>query len=163
MADTILASELDGILAWAVEGLRKLLENNAFCLPRSSCDSVEEFREDSNPVRKFVNLYFNISTPEEFANDPQAEESVSIIFEIFKKFCDREKHQVCSCAEFGRRLTELGVPKRKSNGDVYRGLKFRSPYYADMNEKTGEISLGIRFIQDKQSHERRELIETDVE
>lgn len=111
LADKIIGEELSGILAFAVKGLRMLLDQGGFTVPQSSLDMVKDYRTSSDGVAMFVD--------EHLVFDPKGT-LVDVLFEAFRTFCSANVFGQCSKGEFGRRLTALGVGKRESNGKVYR-------------------------------------------
>lgn len=52
----IFASEGSGILNWALDGLRKLLERGSYDLPTSVRMAVQRFKDDNNPVGEWARL-----------------------------------------------------------------------------------------------------------
>jgi P4 family phage/plasmid primase-like protien len=54
LAEEVLATDVPGILAWALHGLARLLSNKAYTIPKSSRDALLLWRKDSNPVELFV-------------------------------------------------------------------------------------------------------------
>lgn len=53
-ADLVLATELPGLLAWALVGLRRALERGHFALPDESALAAEAIRRDSNVAAGFI-------------------------------------------------------------------------------------------------------------
>lgn len=54
LAEEVLATDVPGILAWAMHGLARLLANRAYTIPKSSREVLVAWRKDSNPVELFV-------------------------------------------------------------------------------------------------------------
>lgn len=54
IAEHVLATDVPGILAWAMHGLTRLLANKAYTIPKSSRDVLLAWKKDSNPVELFV-------------------------------------------------------------------------------------------------------------
>lgn len=50
LAQKIIAHEQEGVLAWAVEGARRLLQQDAYTIPESSRRAVEQWRGLSDPL-----------------------------------------------------------------------------------------------------------------
>ena len=50
LARQIIAEEMTGVLAWAVEGARRLLQQGSYTIPESSRRAVEEWRGLSDPL-----------------------------------------------------------------------------------------------------------------
>jgi len=55
------AGELPGIFNWAIEGLHRLRNQNGFTKSEMVRQSVEEYRDDANPVRIFIKENFEPS------------------------------------------------------------------------------------------------------
>lgn len=53
-ADLVLAGERSGILNWAIEGLRRILQRGYFVLPELSVEAARQARNDSNIVAGFL-------------------------------------------------------------------------------------------------------------
>lgn len=54
LAEQVLATDVPGIVAWAMHGLARLLANRAYTVPKSSRDALLAWKKDSNPVELFV-------------------------------------------------------------------------------------------------------------
>ncbi|MEQ9330280.1 phage/plasmid primase, P4 family [Thalassobaculum sp.] len=53
--DELVAAEAEGLLVWAIEGLRRLYAaDGAFSEPTSTAELLSEYRREQNPVRQFV-------------------------------------------------------------------------------------------------------------
>jgi P4 family phage/plasmid primase-like protien len=53
-----LISEAEGVAAWAIEGLRRLIANNGnFTQPASSIESLNHMKEENQPLRDFIAEY----------------------------------------------------------------------------------------------------------
>ena len=59
-----LAREVQGIIVWALEGLRRLRTTNKFTVPASSKTALLEWETGNNPVRMFVHLLLDEGNPE---------------------------------------------------------------------------------------------------
>ena len=55
LAKKIIASEMPGVLAWAVEGARRLLTQNAYTIPVSSLEAVQDWKDSCDPVGQWIN------------------------------------------------------------------------------------------------------------
>jgi hypothetical protein len=52
----IMATEASGVLNWALEGLRSLLERGLFDVPDAVTNDIREFKEGNNPVAEFARI-----------------------------------------------------------------------------------------------------------
>ena len=55
LGQKIIASEMQGVLAWAVEGARRLLEQDRYTIPVSSLDAVQDWRDSCDPLGQWLN------------------------------------------------------------------------------------------------------------
>jgi P4 family phage/plasmid primase-like protien len=69
-----LCGELTGILAWAVEGADRLIQNNGeFTRIDESTEAVAEYRRESNPINEFIAEKCRIDHEDEDARIPASE------------------------------------------------------------------------------------------
>lgn len=117
LAQTIINNELAGILAWAVNGLKILLEQGRFTLPESSEAEVKSYRQASDVVAMFVAEYLH--------RQDGLKTEAKILYDAFKVYAQDRGYKLCSIGEFGRRLSTHDVGRSESNGKTYRliGLK----------------------------------------
>jgi len=120
-----LRKELPGILSWAVEGLKRLLENDSFTIPRSSKEALGQYLFNSDPILQFVE--------DKMIRDEKGE-IPGVIFRAYQNWAIQNGHKEVSKISLGLRLKELGYKKRKSNGQEFWNLKFK-------HEKRRKISL----------------------
>ncbi len=74
-------AEADGIFLFALEGLKRLMENGwIFSETESNRNEVQKYREDSNSVLAFINECCVIETG--------AEVGRTIVFDSYKKYCE---------------------------------------------------------------------------
>lgn len=74
--------EADGIFLWALEGLKRLMNNNfKFSVTQTNIDELQRYREDSNSVLSFVKDCCEI--------DPNAEAVRAEIYNQYKNYCDK--------------------------------------------------------------------------
>ncbi len=116
-----LKAEADGIFLFALEGLKRLMENNfVFSETQRNIDEIEQYRAESNSVLSFVN--------ERCILDADAEESRQVVYDSYKKYC-----QECGMKEFAQKkfnaeveLLFPGVARAKDSlgkRRTWRGLK----------------------------------------
>ncbi len=119
-----LATELPGILNWAIEGWQRLHRRRYFIQPKSSGELALELENLGSPVTEFVHECcvvgdFSIGTDE--------------LFDAWKKWCESQGSTPGSNSIFGKNL-RAAVPsiKRKNPRDshgkrpwVYVGVKLQ--------------------------------------
>jgi len=133
-----LASELDGILVWAVDGLKRLLARNHFVPPASSDATVHTYRTEANSVAMFNHECL----------DPCSVGTTSgELYAAYREFCTTNGFQPTNVAIFGRRLTEVNVGTlRKSGGKPIRAAKFRVPVADDQVVMAEQAPNNVRTL-----------------
>ena len=75
-------TEADGIFLWALEGLKRLMNNNfKFSVTETNIQELQRYREDSNSVLSFVKDCCDVTS--------EAEASRTEIYNQYKSYCDR--------------------------------------------------------------------------
>lgn len=122
-----LADEQPGILAFAVEGLSRLLKRGHFVPPPSSEEILKAYRTESCSVAMF----------NRDAMEPCEEgTAVGLLYEKYREFCATNGFSPTNVSIFGRRLTELGIATlRKSSGRPIRAGKLRVNFEDDEPSK----------------------------
>ncbi|WP_372367710.1 phage/plasmid primase, P4 family [Candidatus Uabimicrobium sp. HlEnr_7] len=123
LAQKIIDSELSGILNWALEGLKRLRENNWKMTNSDEMKtSLVEFQEDSNPVLQFIQ---NCCTVEDKVYTPCAS-----LYKAYNEWCKENNYKPKTSARFGRELKKLATSenwpverKQKSKGWSYQGVR----------------------------------------
>jgi putative DNA primase/helicase len=59
LAKELIASELSGILNWAIGGYRRLQENKGFTTPEASEKALDEYKEQIDPILVFMDEYLS--------------------------------------------------------------------------------------------------------
>ena len=59
LAKELIASELSGILNWAIGGYRRLQQNKGFTVPEASKEALNEYKEQIDPILVFINEYLS--------------------------------------------------------------------------------------------------------
>lgn len=55
LAKKIIAAEMPGVLAWAVEGACRLLAQNSYTIPASSLEAVQDWKDSCDPFGQWIN------------------------------------------------------------------------------------------------------------
>lgn len=92
--------ELAGILNWAIDGLRRLRENNwEFTITEEMEKMKDDLMKEANPVVAFVQ--------EDCVIDPNATTTVSDLYHAFTDYCGQQGYKTVSKNEFGRVLSQV--------------------------------------------------------
>lgn len=114
-----LKKEIDGIINWAVEGLRRLIKNKGrFTEIKESVKLLEEYRLSQNPILSFI----------EESGVLEKDPNEKILQEIFRrKFQEYKGGKEFTKTTIGRMVKALGYESYASNGKrYYKGLKLRN-------------------------------------
>lgn len=122
-----LKKEIEGIIVWAVEGLKRLVANNGkFTVVEESKQLLREYKISQNPILNFI------ETSDEIEKDPEgvcALDQFRIRFEKFKGGREWSNQAV------GRAMKALGyVSTSKNNKRYYQGIRFKQHKNVVSNE-----------------------------
>jgi P4 family phage/plasmid primase-like protien len=120
LADYVIAQELPGVAAWALEGARRLLQRNPmrYTEPPSHVQALAEWRRNADQVAQFV---------EEMCDptDVLAERtSGKMLFQEYKKWAEENGHRPVNHINFGMRLKKL-VTWKKPHSETLYDLKLK--------------------------------------
>jgi P4 family phage/plasmid primase-like protien len=108
----IVAHELPGIVAWAIDGAASRQASNCYVQPRSSIDVKENWRQDVNPVLAFVK--------DKLMVDSSASTPSPRLYEIYCGWVKATGHGQLNISKFCRQLNNLGHKSKHTRaGNVY--------------------------------------------
>lgn len=111
---TKLKSELSGIFAMAVNGLKALRERGKFIVPSSSEDACNAYRVESDTIKMFTDDVLLVD------NDSQGMRPAAL-YDLYRKYCRAYGFKAANNIVLGRKLKLLGFNKKRSNGmDFWR-------------------------------------------
>lgn len=125
---TIVAEELAGILARAVEGLARLQGNGRYSIPASASEAKADWQRDSDQVRQFVAdccLEVKKGAPGAAAEEVTVEE----LYPPYRSWCSETGHTPVARNKLGGRLKVLGYEHRTTTARLYR-LKLNAAWKA---------------------------------
>jgi putative DNA primase/helicase len=133
-----LASEVQGIANWALEGLRRLLRQGHFTEPEPSREYLERIAEMSAPIRRIITAHCHLS--KDRPNEAWA--STDQLYELYKAVCDDE-----------------GEPVRESKEQFVSKLKAHFPWARRGQKRTdkGDRPWGYFGIQIHEEAKRKYL------
>jgi len=79
-----LESELDGILQWAVEGLRRVLDNNGFTHDLAPADARRKWEEHSSSIGRFKASALKVT------GNSQDVEAKQDVYTTYTEFCQQQ-------------------------------------------------------------------------
>lgn len=111
-----LKGELSGIFNWAMLGLDRLLKNDRFTVPESAVETLAQYHVTSNSAAVFFAQHLRVLPIDA---TPRMGMITYDVYENYRNFCLKNGYVSMNSAEFGKRLKELAVVKRKSNDHGY--------------------------------------------
>lgn len=109
-------TEAQGILIWALLGLRRLRRQGRFTLVPRGVDELEEFRRLGAPVAAFVE--------DECVRGPDNEVETKLLYEQLVKWCDDNGHHAPAAERVGAML-KSAYPDIQRRGRQTEGRRFR--------------------------------------
>jgi putative DNA primase/helicase len=114
LADEIIRDELPGVVAWMVEGAKRIMVKGHYTIPASSAAAVASWRCGTDPVALFI---------EEKTRPAKAgaERTRSAdLFAAYRDWSETNAHKVMSRSSFGRRMTAIKLGSvHTMTGEVY--------------------------------------------
>jgi len=108
--DSVLASELPGILVWILEGV-KAWQDIGLNPPETVTAATNSYRMDSDMVQQFLDA--------ETVMDAAAKVKAGELFKKYKDWCQANYSDPMTQNAFGRRMREHGIQKERVSGFPY--------------------------------------------
>jgi len=106
-----LTAELPGIARWAIDGAKRLLDQNRYTVTEGGGALVAQWRMESNSVALFADEHIVAFV----FNDTATTE----IYTVYCDYCRETNHRPVSMTNFGKRFRALGFESRKSGTIKY--------------------------------------------
>lgn len=121
LADRIIAEELPGIAAWAIEGARRLLQRDParYTVPASHAEALAEWRGRADQVAQFVD---EMCTPTEVLSERA---SGSDLYRVYRAWADENGHRRLTNANFADRLRSLGIESAKPGSTRFYAVRLK--------------------------------------
>lgn len=100
LSDKLIATEIPGVMNWAIEGLERLLARGKFEKNSVSNQAKELFKKESCSVYAFYRRYFNIANNEEAGNLKGLK--LSSFYPIYALYCEESGEMKKSLKAFSR-------------------------------------------------------------
>ena len=107
LADRIVATEMDGIFAWAVAGAVRLLRRGHYDLPASSVKARDAWKRNADQVRLFADEHLQTSTT--------ISTIASEVYRRYVSWAQQNRHCAMASNKFGERLHGLGFTSQHKN------------------------------------------------
>ena len=139
-------SELSGFVAWALDGLKRLLENGKFTMTKTRDEIETEWVTRTDSLRAFVIKHVSA--------DPDYYVVKDEFYVAYQEFCDKREVPPVEKAMVGRRLPTL-FPKttefypligKTKQRRAWRGIRLSEPYeHKNMTVMQEELSSFSQF------------------
>ncbi|WP_139422114.1 DNA primase family protein [Chryseobacterium mulctrae] len=111
LSKKIIKTELSGVLNWALKGLTALLVNKEFTPSEEIKQTLNEYRQQSDPVQMFI--------LENFLKPGTRPEPLKDLYNAFKTFSEENGNRPLSAKTFADRLRMVGFEtERRAMGNV---------------------------------------------
>jgi phage/plasmid-associated DNA primase len=128
----VASGELPGMLVWALEGLRRLMEQKKFTEPKESTVEIAEYRLDSHPELRFFD--------EHCRHAPGKHVAQSALYLYYRHWCDGNGYPYPLAAnmlgkelvKYFPHLREHPDQRKKYSGQRDDGTKYRYYGYPDL-------------------------------
>ncbi|MEJ8756378.1 phage/plasmid primase, P4 family [Pontibacter sp. H259] len=108
LAGKIIAAELPGIFNWALEGLKRLLQQKTFTYSDVVQKQVAQFRQESDSVMMFLD--------EEYLEPcPEMCRPLKELYQAYRAFCVESGYHACALKTFSARLKAAGYHMERKN------------------------------------------------
>jgi putative DNA primase/helicase len=114
LANEIIKDELPGVLNWVLTGLKRLLTNRKFSDSPSADRALNEFRNESDTVKRFLE-------ENEYLADSQNKILLGALYDAYKSFAFEDGNKVLSKSNFKKRLelNRIQVKRESAGWQVY--------------------------------------------
>jgi len=98
------------VLNWALDGLKRLLDQQAFTKSAAVDDALEQYKIESNNVRLFLEDRSYKSCAQEFDW-----KTVKLLYEEYDLFCRAYGYHPLGCRNFSSQLNVCGIETGRNN------------------------------------------------
>jgi len=115
----IIATELQGVATWALEGAVRLLAQNAYTVPESSRVEMAAWRRSCDQVQQFVDDSLE-----------RKEEPIlggGVLFDEYRKWATQNAHKHMNSNKFAARMEALGFARTRLAAGSFWNVDIRKP------------------------------------
>ncbi len=140
LADLIIKEELDGILLWAVDGLKRLQERGKFTRPEIVLKEQKNLARNNSSVRAFFDENFSVSCVPSLCVKFQKDE----MYALYRAFCDRNGYHPKASPRFVGDMKLMQGIDYKMNDD--RVVEFTNLMPLDSLKELKEFAEERRYM-----------------
>ena len=125
LKDYLREREIDGILNWALEGL-KLWQKEGLEMPETMKVATIDYRSEMDIMQKFLND----------CTKPKSKCSVgaSVLYKAYSNWCTENGEYTLSNTKFGREISRYLSKRYDRSGTVYLDIELTSPLLGEQHE-----------------------------
>lgn len=133
----IIEKELEGILKWAVEGYRRLIEQGGFTASHSEEKTEEILMKWGQPLYRFI---FEKCERQADAKVPSKD-----LYNEYVEYCQETNKSAISQQKVTKKLKRIGINKAQRSFEgqtrqAYIGLKFTDNFKQEIKKKHGKLT-----------------------
>ena len=114
LSDRLIAEELPGVLAWALDGAVRLLHAGRYTEPGSSQVALQDWRRTADQVTQFVEEVLHITQGDTYGELP-----ASSVYKEYTHWARENGHSPLNSTRFGERIKKILGSCRRRSGVVY--------------------------------------------
>jgi P4 family phage/plasmid primase-like protien len=146
--------ERSGVVVWALEGLKRLLQNRRFTKSETMVEKVEEYKRWSNPVDYFLEkrCVFEVN-----AWIPKKE-----LYEAYKDFCEEEDLKIVSEEAFAREVRKrpkVNTAQKRVGGErvwIWEGIGLKGEGMSQVSQ-VSQVPIFRHKFTDKDNNYRESI------
>lgn len=103
-----LMDEIEGILAWAVQGYADLIESGKFAANAATWDAINEAQEIGSPMLAFMRDCVTVN------HKPDASVEIAEVYRVYQGWCQSTGHKASSMTTMTKQIMDLEPKIRKA-------------------------------------------------
>ena len=132
LGNKLIQEELPGIAAWAIEGAQRLLRQDRYTVSRTSKEASEEWRTDSDSVRRWVRECTHA------AKDAKGWMTPLALYRAYSEWSAERGYIRMTETTFGRRIKLAGVAWRRLAAGVQYGVALLTDFDREQARQKAE-------------------------
>jgi putative DNA primase/helicase len=113
----VIAAELAGIAAWALEGAARLQRAGSYTAPKASEEAKAEWQQDSDQVKQWISARCAVLPP---GTSQWRESGLEKLYADYRIWAQANGHAPLASAKLGARLKTIGHEHRTNIARLYR-------------------------------------------
>jgi len=124
--DAALQEEIEGILAWAVEGCKAWQRAGKLGEPPEVVDATDEWQKESDTIGRFIAEKCDEDADRKPPRlGPIYKERATPLYNAYKTWCESNGEHYENMQKFSGKMLDRGYKKILNNGVIYEGLRLK--------------------------------------